>query len=45
VATPTATPKWQFRGKLANGTEGGFMLNTDFELVSPIIPIVVKHFK
>lgn len=31
VATSTA-PKWQFNGKLSDGTGAGFMLNTDFAL-------------
>jgi hypothetical protein len=25
-------PKWQFNGLLADGTNAGFMLNTDFEI-------------
>ena len=32
VANRTAPPKWQFNGKLANGAQAGFMLNTDVEL-------------
>ena len=33
ATSSTAPPKWQFDGKLSNGTDQGFMLNTDFELV------------
>ena len=29
----SSVPKYEFTGKLSNGTSAGFMLNTDFELV------------
>jgi hypothetical protein len=33
VSPPNTTPKWQFNGVNAtDGSDAGFMLNTDFEL-------------
>ena len=32
VANKTSPPKWQFNGNLSDGSQAGFMLNTDFEL-------------